>query len=174
MPPAERRKEFTLPSGATILGFNAPQFIDPDAPQDPANFRIDANVLIPEGGAEGTIVSYGSKFFGGFLMYAKDDRLVYEQAFPSGHRVLVSRQPITPGEGTWSLEMQPAPGVTDQVLVRLWINDQRAGEAIVPNLGTVTLGYLGVGEVFGTAPSDAFVSPFKFIGTIKEVRIRLR
>ena len=41
--------------------------------------RIVANVVIPAGGAEGVIISNGSRH-GGFVLYIKDGRLVYDNS----------------------------------------------------------------------------------------------
>ncbi len=68
------------------------------------SFRITADVSIPDGGAQGVILSYGGRE-SGFALYIKGDRLYFENNPLNGvHELLGSNIPVPHGQVTLGYE----------------------------------------------------------------------
>jgi len=146
------------------------------------SFRIAAHAIIPESGAEGVIVSYGGRE-SGFALYAKDNRLIYENhrahdsyefiksraQLPSGDIVLgfeYKQESTSEGVGWYS--------ITSTGMGRLSINGEIVGESKLTQ--TLSAGYdetFGVGQAFGPPVSVSFRPPFKFTGALGRVTVEI-
>jgi arylsulfatase A-like enzyme len=184
-PPAlsDNRKDFIYyPGLPRIPAMSAPHFGE-------SPYLITANITIPKGGAQGVILSYGGRM-GGFALYAKDGRLVYEANDGDDHHVIRSNVALPTGDMTVACQFtrkvensgsqlgQVAQDSATTGTVRLFINGQLTGEApsVREALGFSAIdgGTLGIGEAFGSPVSFAFQPPFKFTGTLEKVTVELK
>jgi len=182
--PAKGRTVFTYRSGVTRL----PAAVVPKL-GDRAH-RIVADIVVPTGKAAGVIVAQGGRF-GGFTLYLRDGRAVYEINVLGKYRQKIeSQQALPPGPAQISFEVtleKEAAGAQPVVLPyqsarlhqavgRLYINGAQVAEAQFPKYG-VFEGFtetLDVGSDAGSPVSDQYASPFAFSGQINKVNIELR
>ncbi|AYH42915.1 arylsulfatase [Azoarcus sp. DN11] len=165
------KTSFTYRAGVTRV----PQGSAPDLGN--RSHRITATVDIPESGAEGVLIAQGGRH-GGFSLYVKDGRLVYENNFVSKRTDrLVSSIALPHGKVELGFEFladgrKPLGGGTG----RLTINGQPAGETHFASFGgfrgsdTETL---DIGEETGSPVSQAYATPYRFSGTLDTVRVDL-
>ncbi|MCK9984442.1 MAG: hypothetical protein AzoDbin1_00914 [Azoarcus sp.] len=169
--PSVGKTSFTYRAGVTRV----PAGSAPDL--GARSHRISASVDIPASGAEGVLIAQGGRH-GGFSLYVKDGRLVYENNFASKrHDRLVSSSPLPAGNVELGFEFvsdtgKPFGGGTG----RLTINGRPAGELHFARFGgfrgsdTETL---DIGEETGSPVSAAYASPYRFSGTLGSVRVDL-
>jgi len=143
------------------------------------SYCITADAVMPEKDARGIIVSYGSRL-GGFVFYVKNNHLVFEN-HPSAHAkdVVISDIPLPRGKVLFLYEFikddvkqQDFTVSGDVGTVRLSINGRVVGEKNMTL--SVGGGSFGVGQAFSSPVSDSYKLPFKFTGTLKEVRVKLK
>ncbi|MBI4164565.1 MAG: arylsulfatase [Acidobacteria bacterium] len=146
--------------------------------------RIVASVTIPDRGAEGVVVSNGSRF-GGFVMYVKKNRLVYENNYMGRSRdVIRSDAGLPRGKVELAYEFVlngPPPRPNEwqgegSGVGRLYINGEIVGEAKLlhiarPYYGTATF---NIGQARVSPVSAAYKMPFKFTGFIEKVTVLLK
>jgi arylsulfatase A-like enzyme len=150
------------------------------------SYRITANVVIPDTGAEGIIVSYGERT-NGFALYIQGDRFIYEESSYKNHEVISSNLPVPRGEVTLTYEFNQKSVHKDENgfedsrfgTGRLFINGQLVGQATLTQgwgnrYGNGYSGSLGIGQAFGSPVSDAFQLPFKLRGTLTKVEVNLQ
>ena len=144
------------------------------APKLLNSHQITASLEVPSSGASGVIVSDGDRQ-GGFVLYAKDGRLVYEQNFIGRERyVITSTQPLPAGhvEVGFDFERQGKEKLGGGI-GRLSINGQPAGEGLIAHVGPPSAwGTYNIGADRGTPVSESYVPPAVFNGTVNEVRIK--
>jgi arylsulfatase len=169
---AKDRTSYTFYPHTQAVPFNAgPRLLN-------RTHSITADVEIPEGGAEGALVSFGGTD-GGYSFYVKDGKLQYVQnyvareylhvesteAVPAGHHALrfefeVTGPPdIANGKGT--------PG-----RAQLYIDGKLVGQAEFPYTTPLSLGLTGgmtVGADPGAPVAAFYDTPFEFTGTIHSV-----
>ncbi|QDU82310.1 Arylsulfatase [Polystyrenella longa] len=138
---------------------------------------ITAKVTIPEGGANGMLLTQGGRF-GGYGFYVLDGKLIYNYNLVGVERYLVTSTGDLPtGEVTFQ-----AKYVTDAdkpfapATVTLFANDKQVAEGRVkksiPN--RVTLDEtLDIGFDTGTPISDEYELPFRFSGKLNTLTIKL-
>lgn len=136
--------------------------------------RIEAEVDVPAGGAEGMLLSQGNRF-GGYALYVKGGKLHYTYNFVGLESyTITSSENVPAGKSTLGFACTvTGPG---QGRGALFINGKPVGEGALPKMVPLTfgLGYLlTCGEALGPAVSDAFTPPFRFTGTLKKVTVRL-
>ncbi len=162
-----RQQYIYRPGGAAIEFFAAANVKN-------RSHTITAEVEIPEAGAEGVLLSVGSRF-GGFVLFVLDGRLHYTyNLLGRGQYKLVSEKAVPTGPCTLAFSFdktgtQPfGAGGTAQ----LHINDTVVAEAQFPI--TVPL-LFGIGEALrcghdgGATVSDDYKAPFAFTGHLKRV-----
>ena len=123
--------------------------------------------------AEGVLLESGARF-GGYILYVKDGRPVYEYAFSERERVtIVADAPLPAGRSTVQYQFKktgPRRGTGTLI-----VNDDVVGTATLPKTWPtvgVTAG-LRCGRG-GPAPiSDGYPSPYRFTGTIYRVVVEL-
>jgi arylsulfatase len=145
--------------------------------------RITADVVIPETGAEGVIISEGSRY-GGFVLYVKDNHLVYENNSRTPVNMMTtitSQAPLPYGRISLAFEYARDEATEKKTTSRtdssgtgrLYVNGQLAGEAHLTRT-RLSLGSFGVGQAFGSPVSPAIVAPFRFSGTLEWVKVELK
>ncbi len=137
--------------------------------------RIEAEVEIPAGGAEGMLLSQGNRF-GGYALYIKGGKLVYTYNFLGLDAYTIrSSEDVPAGKATLGFACtMTGPG---QGRGALFINGKPAGEGALPRMAPITfgLGYmLTCGEAAGPGGSATpSTPPFRFTGTLRKVTVRL-
>ena len=162
------RREFVFyPSLPAILPWAAPSFTD--------SHRITADVVIPPDGAEGILVTLGSRL-GGFSLFVKDNHLVYDCNFYEvEHDVLTSTTPLPQGKVELVYEFtRDDPSKLRQGNGRLYINGETAGEAKMHGPSAEAFGTFDIGQARISPVSPAYTLPFKFTGQIEKVRVELK
>lgn len=149
-------------------------------PSSPNTKNVDhtiaAEIEIPEGGADGVLVSCGGES-AGWTLFIKEGRLYWEHNwFAETHYRVVSDQSLSPGPQIVSahIEVDQAgqPGTGGRVV--LHVGEQVIGEGRfekqVPYRFTVNETF-DVGCDTVTPVSEAYESPGTFTGTIKRVMV---
>ncbi len=210
---SEARKNNVYPLGGSGPGYSSPLTIGTfvyhsglprllalAAPDFLKSHRITADVTLPEGGAHGTILSYGGRW-GGFVLYVKDGRLVYESNVSGEHHyVITSNIQMPPGKAVLAYEFTrddksnetnaeiPTELRAKNVVRsgggeggvagvgRLYINGRLVGEKKleIDKHNAAFWGTFGVGRAFGSPVSQAYQLPFKFSGTLDQVKVELK
>lgn len=145
--------------------------------------RVTAQVVLPKPDTEGVIISYGSRF-GGFSMYVKDNRLVYESSVARvaepNRNILMSDIALPAGKLTLSYAFTCAnpstnEGASTAMVCRgeLFVNDRRVAESDQPRVATL-VGSLSIGQTYGSSVTHEYVPPFPFTGNLESVTIEMQ
>src|SRR6266508_1450654 len=166
--PGGRRQRYVYrPGGAPIEFFAAANVKN-------RSHTITAEVEIPADGAQGVLLSVGSRF-GGFVLYVKDGRLRYDYNMLSrGHYKMESPEAVPIGACTlgFSFEKTGSQPFGAGGNGRLHINDRIVAESQF--LITVPI-LFGIGEALtcgrdgGATVSDDYTGSFPFTGRLKRV-----
>ncbi|WP_206352369.1 arylsulfatase [Tautonia rosea] len=164
------RSSFTYPNRLRL-----PEGASPDLKHK--NHTITAKVVIPDGGADGMLLTQGGRF-AGFGLFLQGGKLVYHYNLAGVERfTIASDEPVPTGEVTLKAVYvsdadEPFAGAT----VSLFANEAKIGEGRVgrsiPN--RVTLDEtLDVGFDTGTPVAEGYDLPFAFSGRLDTVTIDL-
>jgi len=139
---------------------------------------ITAEVDIPEGGAEGALVSYGGTD-GGFSLYVKDGKLQYVQNYVARDYLHVeATEPVPAGEHALRFEFEVtgppdfANGKGTPGRAQLYIDGNLVGQAEFPHTTPLSMGLTGgfsVGADPGAPVAPFYKEPFEFTGTVHSV-----
>ena len=167
------RDSFTFRPGTQSVAFNAaPRVLN-------RPHSITATVEIPEGGAEGVLLSQGTAA-GGYSLYVKDGKLHYVHNYVGRELYGVSTEEELPiGEHEVRFEFEPtgepdmpagkgAPG-----RMQLYVDRALVASADAPMTTPFLInpGALTCGANPGSPVTPDYVSPFKFTGTLHEVTV---
>jgi len=140
------------------------------------SYAIEANLNVPDGGAEGVLVAFAD-FIGGFALWVDEKGLLNHtyQFLGVDTYKQKSTEPIPTGDVTVKMLFEidePKPGSGGKVT--LWANDQQIGEGTMPNtISLIFTTYAGMdigrdnGGVVDLAYEDK--APYTFTGTVKNV-----
>ncbi|TLS46489.1 arylsulfatase [Streptomyces montanus] len=142
---------------------------------------ITAEVEIPDGGAEGVLISQGTRA-GGWSLYIRNNKLRYAHNYVG--RVLntvSSTEPLTAGRHELRFEFEPtgepdlAAGKGAQGRAELYIDRRLVGAADFPVTTPIMFnpGGLTCGADPGPSVTPEYESPFRFTGTVHTVTIDL-
>lgn len=154
------------------IPFNAgPRFLN-------RSHSITADVEIPEGGAEGALISFGG-VDGGYSFYVKDNKLQYVQNYVARDYLHVeSTVPVPAGHHALRFEFEVtgkpdfAHGKGTPGRAQLYIDGKLVGQADFPHTTPFSLGLTGgitVGADPGAPVAPFYETPFEFTGTIHSV-----
>jgi arylsulfatase len=139
---------------------------------------ITALVEVPEGGAEGVLVSQGG-VDGGFSLFVQGGKLRYTYNYVAQQRFrVVSTAAVPAGRHALSFEFQPtgpaAPlqGKGTPGTAKLFVDGVPAGEGELPVTIPLALGLasgISVGADAGAPVTDEYDPPFAFTGTIEKI-----
>ncbi|MBZ0159311.1 MAG: arylsulfatase [bacterium] len=164
----EGRTVFTYYSGARIADSSA-------APTQNRSHTITAYLNIPKGGADGVLVAAGG-VVGGFSIYVKDGRPIYEYRMTPVPTKVTSAEPLAPGPNVVRMEFRyDGGGLGKGGTVSLFVNDRKVAAGRLD--ATIWVGKYSADETFdigedsGSPVSGDYASPNRFTGTIKKVVI---
>jgi arylsulfatase A-like enzyme len=139
---------------------------------------ITALVDIPEGGAEGVLVSQGG-VDGGFTFFVKGGKLRYTYNYVAEQRFeVVSDKDVPSGRHALSFEFeptgkaQPLKGKGTPGVAKLFVDGKPVGEAKLPVTIPLAMGLasgVNVGADAGAPVTEGYEPPFPFTGTIEKV-----
>jgi arylsulfatase len=178
---AERMNPALRPSliaGRTIFNYFPGAYI-PDssaAPTQNRSYTITAYLDIPKGGADGVLAAVGG-VAGGFTLYIKDGRPVYEYNYATLQRTKITgTETLAPGQNVVRMEfLYDGGGLGKGATVSLFVNDKKVGQGRMD--ATIWTGKYSADETFdigadtGSPVSADYASPNRFTGTIKKVVI---
>ena len=130
---------------------------------------VTADVIVPDGGTEGVIISQGS-LLGGWVLYVIDGHLTYEHNLLNleRHRVQ-ARTPLLPGRHIVAFHYEKTAEHQGRGVLLVDGEEVGSGEIsrFTPNRFALAGAGLSVGrDGSGLAVSDDYVAPFPFTGTI--------
>ena len=168
-----KRTHFTYYEGTTRLAETA-------APNTKnKSYSITAEINIPNIGGDGVIVAEGGSG-GGFALYVKDGKLVYEYNFFDEDRYIVTSSKKLPiGKSIVKYDFiydgkegDMAKGGTSI----LYINEEKVAEGKIEKTipGRFGIDTFGVGVDTGSPVSKDYSPPFAFAGNILKVDIELK
>ncbi len=157
---------------------NAPSILDRD-------YTITADVTIPQGGAEGMLVTLGGRF-GGYGLYLLKGKPVFDynlldmthyrwEGGPLGHGVLA--EAVKPGKHTIVFDFKydgPGPGKGGEGVLKVDGNEiaRKKIPHTIPLLMTVDETF-DIGSDTRTPVNDDYKLPFRFTGTIDKLTFNL-
>ena len=160
------RNVFTFYSdSARVERVNAPDVTN-------RSHSITAEVEIPPQGAAGVILAAGGRF-GGYVLFVKDRRLVYEYNFGDVRYTIASDSDLPTGSNTLRFEF--AKSGQHRGNGSLLINGRRVGSGELPQTWRAFGSTAGLhcGRDPGSPVSEAYEPPFPFSGTIHRVVVEL-
>jgi arylsulfatase len=134
-------------------------------------FELTADVVVPDGGAEGVIAAIGDAH-GGWGCYLLEGRLVAAFAMLDGLVRVACEEPVPPGEHRLSVQYVPGR----EPVARALVDGVEGGSVALPglfffpNLSTAATGLL-VGRDRGIALCHDYRPPFAFTGELRRVTI---
>jgi arylsulfatase A-like enzyme len=141
------------------------------------SYTIEADIVVPETGAEGAIVANGD-FLGGFSLYVQNGRLHHTYSF-MGIRsdTLTSSEPLRAGKVVARFEFvadEPKPGTGGTT--RLVLNGKTVAEGRLEHTVPIMFSAyacMDIGRDNNKPVSRTYKSPFPFTGTINTVMFDL-
>ena len=139
---------------------------------------ITADLIVPEGGAEGTILAQGGRF-GGWSLHLKDGKPVFTYNFLGVQRfVIAGTQPVPAGKATVRYDFaydggKPGSGGTGT----LFVNGTQVAQGRIDRTQCCAFSAdegADVGIKEGTPVSEDYQVPFKFTGRIEKVTIDIK
>ncbi len=178
---AERMNPANRPSlieGRTLFNY-FPGTRIPDsaaAPMQNRSHTITAYLDVPKGGADGVLVAAGGTV-GGFSLYIKDGRPVYEYNLVSLQRTKITgAEALVPGQNVVRMEFRyDGGGLGKGATVSLFVNEKKVGQGRID--ATQWVGKYSADETFdigedsGSPVSEEYSAPNRFTGTIRKVVI---
>jgi arylsulfatase len=140
---------------------------------------ITAEVVIPEGGANGVILAQAGRF-GGWSLYVKDGKPVYTYNFVGLQRFNVAAEkPVPPGKATLRYEFaSDGPGLGKGGMGTLFVNGQKVAEGRIEHTQCCAFSAdegADVGMDDGTPVTEVYQErDNKFTGKIHSVTIELK
>jgi arylsulfatase A-like enzyme len=142
------------------------------------SWGVTAEIEVPEGGADGVIITQGGRF-SGWGLFLKEGKPVFHYNLVGVQRYnIAGQEKLAPGKHTLVFDFKfdgggPGSGGT----AKLAVDGTTVGTSEYPR----TIGYrmsldetLDIGEDTGTPISEDYKVPFKFTGQIEKVTIELK
>ncbi|BAO28323.1 sulfatase [Sulfuritalea hydrogenivorans sk43H] len=148
--------------------------------------RIEADIAVPVGSVAGVIVALGGRT-GGFSLYVRNGRLTYENnALGRIHQTIVADRELPQGQVRVAYEFTPEIGTasvpiglhaetTVPGVGRLYIGSTQVAEGKLEKFGAYSRKEsLDLGQDRASPVSNSYEAPFRYVGTIGEVRLDVR
>lgn len=145
------------------------------------SYTIEADVDIPEDGADGVLIAHGDATCG-YSLFVRNGHLVHDLNVGGHHELVVSDRPIPTGAHRLGFRMRrsTAGGTHPFGVGTLLIDGEPAGSFETERIFWLMISWSGldVGLDRGTTVSDydgsgRFVGPFAFTGTLEKVTVDL-
>ena len=145
------------------------------------SYTVEADVEIPPGGADGVLVAHGDAT-SGWSLFVRDGHLVHDLNIGGTHQLVASDEPVPEGRHTLGFRMRrsDAGGPFPHGVGTLLIDGRACGELHTDQIFWLMVSWSGLDVGFdrGTTVSDydgtgRFVGPFRFTGTLLQVRVDL-
>jgi arylsulfatase len=145
------------------------------------DFTVTADVEIPDGGAEGVLVTQGGRF-GGWGLFVMDGKPEFAYAFsqqPQHKYRVASNEKLAAGKHTIKLDFKyDGPGFGKSGTGTLFVDGKQVAQGKIDRTILVRFSLdetFDVGEDTGTPVVEDYVTkmPFKFTGDLKKVVIEL-
>jgi len=143
------------------------------------SYTIVADVGIPEGGAEGVLFAFGTRF-GGHALYVKNNRLHYVYNYVGSlEQTVTSTEEIPSGRATLSAAFnkeREEPRGTAHGTLTLYINDRKVGEEQIQTQPG-KFGLAGAGLLVDRNSGEAVTNdypgerPWSFTGTVHKIMV---
>ncbi|MDG2618068.1 arylsulfatase [Thermoleptolyngbya sichuanensis XZ-Cy5] len=170
---ADRKKYVYYPGTQVVPSNVAPRVLN-------CAHSISVDAVIPEGGAEGVLLSMGGND-GGFSFYVQNGKLTYGYNYVTDSYFKVeSSQPLPSGRHIFSFQFTPtgpvdiARGKGTPANIELFVDGQSVGTGELPVTIPLSLG-LGAGVAVGADPGSPtmpdYQPPFKFTGQINKALV---
>ena len=159
--------------------FRVPEGTAPDTKNK--SWGITAEVEIPEGGAEGVLVTQGGRF-GGYVLLIVDGKPEFDYAFSNQqqHKYRVtSPEKLAPGKHTIKVDMKyNGPGMGKSATGTLFVDGKQVAQGTIERTIPIRFSLdetFDVAEDTGTPVVEDYEPkmPFKFTGTLDKVVIEL-
>ena len=142
-----------------------------------ASHTITADIVVPQGGAEGVLLAQGGKF-GGWSFYLKDGRPTYEYNFLGLKRYRIAAdKPLPVGKATVQFDFAyDGGGLGNGGTGRIFVDGQKVAEGRIDQTQCCLIALdetADVGMQTGTPASDDYENPFAFNGAIDRVVVDL-
>ena len=164
------RTDFTYYSGAARIP-------EPSAADTKnASHTITATIEVPKDGADGVLVAEGGAA-GGYTLYIKDGRPVYEYNYFAHERYKVtSSEALLPGLAVIRVDFKYDGGIGKGGTATLFVNEKKVAEGRIGKTCPSRFGAesFDVGMDNGSPVSEAYEPPFAYAGTIKKVEINIQ
>jgi arylsulfatase len=171
---AHPREQFVYYAGGAPVAFAAaPKLFN-------RPHSITADVVVPDDGAEGVLITQGSRT-AGYSLYVKDGHLHYVYNYADLDRFHVtSEKPIPAGEVSLRYEFEPtgepdfSQGKGSSGRMQLYIDDELVGSVDASHTLPNMIGVLGQSTgyaAYDTVDPAEYLAPFEFTGEIKQVVI---
>jgi arylsulfatase len=136
---------------------------------------ITATLEVPPGGANGVLAAEGGAA-GGYTLYIKDGKPIYEYNFMAHERYKVAGAEALPsGPAVVRLDFKYDGGIGKVGTATLFIGDRKVGEGRIEKTCPSRFGpeCFDVGMDNGSPVSEEYRPPFAYTGTIKKVEIHI-
>ena len=132
--------------------------------------RIRADI-VREGAGEGVILAHGG-YAGGYALYVRDNRLVYEQNCGDDHTRIISGEDLPTRA---SVEFSFTKTGDNRGVGVLTVDGRESARGELPHMlgGLFTIEGLDVGQDTATPVSDQYEAPFPFSGAIESIVIEV-
>ncbi len=144
------------------------------------SYRISAEVEVPEGGANGVLMTQGGRF-GGYGLLLMEGKPVFVHAFSNQpqHKFKVgSTDKLTPGKHTVAVDFAyNGGGIGKGGTATITVDGKKTAEGKIAQTIPIRLSLdetLDIGADCGTPVLDEYQVPFKFTGKIEKVTIELK
>ncbi|MGD9942971.1 MAG: arylsulfatase [Burkholderiaceae bacterium] len=162
-----RRKRYDFTPGLDRIDrINAPDMTG-------ISFSITADVEIPDEGAQGVLIAFGTAL-AGYTLFIKDGAVVHEYVYSDAQRhILRSPRPLAAGRHVIHYDF--ARRQAGAALATLSVDGKAVDSCEVPRSwpNRAVHGGLTCGRDSGLAVSDAYAAPFEFTGRLRRVTIEL-
>ena len=168
------RDKFTYYAGMTRI----PEGSAPDLKNK--SYRISAEVDVPEGGANGVLMTQGGRF-GGYGLLLMEGKPVFVHAYSNQerHKYKVNApDKLAPGKHTVAVDFAyDGGGMGKGGTATITVDGKKVAEGKIPQTIPIRLSLdetLDIGEDCGTPVLDEYEVPFKFTGKLIKLTVELR
>ncbi|MEO6571776.1 MAG: sulfatase-like hydrolase/transferase [Ilumatobacteraceae bacterium] len=132
------------------------------------SYRIVAEVEIPDGGAEGVLISHGDAT-SGYSLYVAGGHLVHDLNIGGTHHVVRSDVPVPTGRHDLGFRLERSDGLATGTLS---IDDTDVGSMQTEHLFFTLISFSGLDiGLDRQSPVGDYAAPFVFTGTLRRVTV---